>query len=234
GGTGLQGPPGPQGPTGPQGGTGLQGPPGPQGPTGPQGGTGLQGPPGPQGPTGPQGTPGLQGPPGPQGPTGPQGTPGLQGPTGPTGPNFPPAYLTATRTSGTIISQSLASGAPIIQFFAIAPGGGQNIGFNNATGEVTILNSGIYVLNCNITLSPTTAVPAILQFNVNGIVTAGGSCSTVTSGGQITLNAVRSLSAGDIIQIVNGGSQTITLGTQIQTFPPLITNNVTLSIGRIS
>ena len=217
----AMGPAGLPGPTGPQGNIGLQGIPGVAGPAGP---TGLQGIAGPQGPAGAQGLPamgpaGLPGPAGPQGNIGLQGIPGVAGPIGPTGlqgvagPQGPCCTASGTFTGVySLLDQAIAPGANAT-FEAIAQTTASfDLSMAAITGAVTVLNSGIYLVNWSVDGLLTSYPPTVPAWSFaiyqNGTLVPGTSSSSFSSSSLdlATYNSGFSMimvTAGDVIELVN-------------------------------
>lgn len=169
----------------------VQGPPGPQGP---------QGAPGVQGPAGPQGLTGAQGPRGLTGVQGPQGIQGVQGPQGP-GIAAAPGFYTGVTTSETV-----AAGAPFS--FATTAIASANVLHPNAT-DFVIQQAGVYSFDYFVSALSGTGTSAI-ALSVNGTIMPNTSVAT-TSTANFTLHgfSVLSLSAGDIVRVVNAGAAPI-------------------------
>ena len=177
----CHGPQGPQGMPGPQGAQGVQGP------------NGLDGLPGPLGPQGAQGVPGVQGQNGANGIPGPQGVPGVQGLQGPQGLQGVPGkdceceqrececslpYCNVWSEVNRVVGQ-WASPTDMLLFEGsnqVSPE--YDISMANVSGEVKILQHGIYQLSFGVigTLEapfPDPVPPWALDLFKNGIRVPG-------------------------------------------------------------
>jgi hypothetical protein len=226
---------GPPGATGPQGIDGVTGATGPQGSTGPQGatGVGIQGSPGITGVTGPLGPTGLIGPTGIEGPTGatgpqgatgpfggPQGPTGAQGATGPTGPSYQPFY-------GALYNQTTDDQSVLVEVgtFTQVPfahaGPANGTACNTSTGKIIILQSGVYLLNAQISLnSPVWPVFVEIAFFVNGVLVDASRSQLTFSGSDIetlSTTALLSFNVDDTVQLAitqtSGGAETFAINT---------------------
>lgn len=172
---------------------------------------GPQGPMGPQGLAGPQGFSGATGSVGPQGFLGPQGPQGIQGPTGSQGPCCP---VVGTYTSVySNLDQTLPPGAAALLELTSATTASFDLSMAGITGAVTVLKSGIYLVNWGVDglLTPPypTPVPAwTFGVTVNSIL----QMSTVSGSFSITPDdicthdsgvSIISVMAGDVVQLVN-------------------------------
>jgi hypothetical protein len=212
---GPMGPQGPEGPIGPQGPEGLEGhvgPEGPQGLIGPEGPQGLIGPEGPQGLIGPEGPQGQQGQQGQQGPQGLQGLPGPQGPiglTGPIGPSFVSeyAYYYSNIQQVVVPLGNIIFSNPFVN----------SLGIQYSNGDITLLNTGNYLVNYYLQSDNNTQMALYLNNNLllesvyssgNGNKVNYGQAIIVVSNSNTILNLKSTTNAPITLQITNGGSQT--------------------------
>lgn len=174
-------------------------------PPGPAGAVGSLGPQGIAGPMGPAGAQGLMG------PAGPQGIPGIAGVTGATGPCCSQAGTFTSLYS--LTDQTLAPGTSPILEIVEATTVSFDVSMAAINGTVTVLKSGIYLMNWGIDgiLTPpfNSPVPAwSFALYKNGVLlpsTTSGSFS-ITPDDICTHNSAESivtLMAGDVVQIVN-------------------------------
>jgi hypothetical protein len=229
--TGSTGPQGPIGLTGPQGPIGLTGPQGPTGPTGPSGPTGATGATGPSGPTGATGATGpfaggtysasvdypagsvvqysstvylaIQA----NGPSSTAVTPGASGSYWvATGVNSttPANYisLTALDASATIANNASVFAAAISPTVTPTPVNGYT--YSPTTGAVTVTASGTYVYDFDVLV----AEAGSLGLTVNGSIAANTTFGRATGTSQIVGHGLITLSAGDVVNLVNNNSST--------------------------
>ena len=196
----MQGTVGAAGPTGPTGATGATGAAGATGPAGPQGSTGAVGPQGAKGntgATGPQGSPG---------PAGPQGAQGNAGAPGSGLAQYGYVYNTA--------AEVIALEAPI----AFSGNGVLTPGITHAPGTnaIAVSAAGDY----SIRFSVSGVEPGQFALFVNGAPVADTIYGSGAGTQQNTGQAILTLSAGDVITLVNHTSsaavtlQTLAGGTQ--------------------
>ena len=163
----------------------------------------VLGPTGPTGPTGPSG-----GPTGPTGPTGPQGIQGIQGPTGPTGPTGPGPGI---ETFGYVYNLATEEQAVVV--------GGDAFDFSNngplqgvihlaGSEDITVTETGVYEIDYNV--STTLGVGAAIALAVNGVIDDSTTVGVLVAVGNVSGTAMLSLSAGDIITLVNNSLISIT------------------------
>lgn len=196
--------------TGPQGPTGSQGLPGSQGEVGP---TGPQGYRGETGPTGPQGPRGVQGEAGPIGPQGYRGEIGPTGPYSPFSPVFGSAYSTTTQVlppNTTIILENIGPMTQPIDL-SMAP----------LNGTITVNQSGTYRISYRIHSMITSLMlplPPTMGFALylNGAhipSTVCANCSVVPDDAcsHISMDAILTLSSGDILELRNVSTQSTTI-----------------------
>ncbi len=151
------------------------------------------GPPGPAGPCGEQGPPGVIGPQGPQGQTGPQGETGEQGELGELIPSYVLYYTNITST--------IPVGDPIV-FDQIA----QQMG-GWALGTITVPIDGDYAFF----YTSTTQQDRNVALSINSVAQVGSGSSAVQQNAPYVMNALLSLSAGDVIELINvDGSNSFT------------------------
>lgn len=207
------------GPQGPQGLIGMQGP---QGAQGVPGTNGVQGPIGPQGPQGPQGSNGLngsQGVQGSQGAIGPAGPQGIQGIQGIAGQDC--SCTTAYVSIYTLLDQTVVSlGSPTMENVNVLSST-SDFDISNApiTGEMTVLNHGIYYLSWAVDgkLTPPYPFPVpAWSFEIyrNGVGMVGTSSAafSITPDDLVvhdSADAIIELFSGDVIKIVNTSTMSV-------------------------
>ena len=167
---------------------------GARGPVGPQGIQGAQGPQGPQGIQGAQGSQGSQGSQGPQ---------GAQGPQGPAGTTlaFADFYALMPPDNSTLITPGSA-----VSFPDVGPASGSDISQLNANTFI-LTATGIYLLTFQ--TSVTEAAQLALAQNGNELAQTVVGRATGTS--QIFGTSMVSATAGDTMQVINPGSNSITI-----------------------
>ncbi len=223
---------GPQGVPGAQGQQGIQGVPGKDGPQGPNGPTGLQGIPGRNGDQGPIG---LQGP---QGLIGPQGVQGIQGLSGKDCDCESVAQYLSIYSLTDQVVPSLAS--PFLNLVNSASAG-FDISAAPVSGEVKILNHGIYSVNWGFDgkLQPPYPFPIpawALGIYKNGVLlpgTTSGSFSITPDDICVhdSADAIVELKAGDIIKIVNLSTMTILgVSNPVGTLFPIASARLNISL----
>lgn len=138
----------------PEGAPGRTGSPGRPGAPGLAGEPGSIGPQGNQGPQGPEGIAGLVGPVGPQGPQGAEGIIGPEGPIGDQGPCCSQGVLNFANLYSTAAQLVAASGKPgsTITFESsnAVSAAGFDISAAATTGEIIVLQSGIYAIGTTV------------------------------------------------------------------------------------
>jgi len=216
--TGATGPTGDVGPTGATGSTGSTGTTGVTGPTGATGSTGATGPTGATGSTGSTGATGATGPTGATGSDGLAGATGATGPTGATGATGATGPTGATGATGSDVSalgyayiynttsQTIAAEAALT-FGSNGPLSG--VTHTAGTSSITITNTGTYSMSYFV--SGTTANQFTLF--VNG--TANTTTTYGTTAGITVGQAILSLSAGDVLTLVNHTSVVVVLPTSV-------------------
>lgn len=177
-------------------------PPGPQGPIGPQG---VAGPQGPVGLTGPQGV-GLAGPQGAAGPIGPQGS---QGPCCPLVGTYAEVY--------SLVDQTILPGGAGVFELTSQTTASFDLSAAPITGAITVLKSGIYLVNWGVEGNLTPPFPSPVpawSFGLfqNGILmpntpASGFSRSPNDGAEHINATSIVQLSAGDVVQLINTGIQ---------------------------
>lgn len=226
--TGPSGATGAQGPTGPAGATGAQGV-GPTGPTGPVGATGAQGPAGPAGPSGfgPQGPTGATGAIGATGPVGAVGADGERGAPGATGPLGPTGAIGPTGPAGSganliayanfyaleTVNDILPLAAIPINFENVPP-----VGVTQSTLEQYLIeDTGTYFISYGVHYIDTAvALQITTTITVNGVP---NNAFTIRSNNQLDgwniSSGLISLTAGDIVSIINAGTNTFSLNSDL-------------------
>ncbi|MES2200516.1 MAG: hypothetical protein V4489_10185 [Chlamydiota bacterium] len=140
----------------------------------------------PQGPQGPQGLQGVAGTgiQGLQGIPGPQGAQGIQGQIGPQGPCCPSIRAVANVYS--ISNQELASGDRVLfQSANAVTAGSYDLSLMSTTGEIVLINSGIYEITWSVEGSLTPPFPNpvpgwSLSLYLDGLPVPGGCFSAFT------------------------------------------------------
>ena len=202
-------------------------------------------PPGPLGPLGPQGNPGLQGPLGPQGlqglpgTIGPQGPQGIQGATGAQGPCCP---ITGSYTSVySLFDQDIPpGGSPFLENVS-ATTASFDLTLAPTTGQITVLKSGVYLVNWGVDGLLTPPYPAPVPAWSFGVFVNGSlDPSTVSGSFSITPDdicthnsavSIITLMAGDVIQLVNTSTMTVTAtGTVFGSAVPVAAARLNLSL----
>jgi hypothetical protein len=212
------------GPTGPQGPIGVTGSVGSTGPTGPQG---VTGPVGSIGPTGPQGPIGVTGPVGSIGPTGPQGVTGPTGFIGPVGPTGPSGSTVSDNTYFVAYVGQLSSvnsNAPV-PFDQIQYNGDPSIfSYSSASSTITLGKTGSYLVICMLNMTPSgllgASSVALKMNNTVNLVTAGLASVQSTASNQLSggfFQACFPAVAGDMIKVVNIGTETLQILSLLQT-----------------
>ncbi len=207
--TGVEGATGPQGPQGLDGATGTTGPQGFTGATGPQGIQGLEGATGDQGPqgltgaTGLEGATGLTGATGDQGPQGLTGATGLEGATGTgltgaTGDQGPQGDIGATGLEG-------ATGTGLTGATGLE--GATGTGLTGATGLEGATGTGLTgATGLEGATGPIGFTETVFDLgNITGTIAPdpnNGTVQTATLTGNITLNALTSVTAGSSITLI--------------------------------
>jgi hypothetical protein len=240
---GLQGPVGPQGPqgnsgvngvAGPKGNDGSQGPIGPQGLPGMSGNPGIPGIQGPVGSIGPQGLVGaagvqglqgvpglngLQGSTGSVGPMGPAGSQGVQGVQGVPGQNC--SCTTAYLSIFTLMDQTIPSlSSPSLEQTNITSGSSDfDISNASSTGEVKVMNHGVYLLSWAVDgkLTPPYPFPVPawsfeIYRNGVGVVGTSSAAFSITPDDLVvhdSADAILEIFAGDVLKIVNTSTMSV-------------------------
>jgi hypothetical protein len=220
---GATGPTGPVGTTGPSGASGATGASGPEGPTGVAGPTGATGPTGSAGPTGPMGPSGPTGAAGPAGitgatgstgPAGPMGATGAAGPAGVTGDTGPTG---ATGATGNGIAQyAYISNSSLETVLAAPPLSAINFDDNGpitsgithlaTNSAITFLDAGTYKISLDVSAAATVYR---LSLELNGVAIPQATFATSTA--QMSVDAIITVNANDVLTVVNTGGSPLVL-----------------------
>ncbi|MDR9369525.1 hypothetical protein Q5424_10565, partial [Conexibacter sp. JD483] len=172
---------------GPAGPASAKGDPGPEGPAGATGATGATGERGPTGPAGDPGDPGPTGADGARGATGPQGP---DGPEGPAGPPVTSSYGFAVSSSTVIVPDVVLSGGGV----PFSTFNGSGITQNSAKDAFTVSEPGVYQLD----FLASTQTDVYYAITINGVAQQP---LVESSDSQVAVQQLRSLAAGDIVQV---------------------------------
>lgn len=107
------------------------------------------------------------------------------------------------------------------------------VNLNNLTGStITVVCSGLYLIDVQIIATPTASSTAVVAINVNGVPMASVSRATTAAPGEsiFEVRGLFRLSKGDIITVSNIGAATLTLGAPT----PTNSYNVSTIINRLS
>lgn len=109
---------------------------------------------------------------------------------------------------------------------------GQVSNSNLAGSTITIVCSGIYLIDVQIIATPTASSTAVIALNVNGVPMASVSRATTAAPGEsiFEVRGLLKLSKGDIITVTNIGAATLTLAAPT----PTNSYNVSTIIDRLS
>ena len=205
--TGPVGATGPKGPTGPAGVVGATGAAGATGATGAAGATGATGATGPDGTTGVTGATGATGADGVTGATGADGTTGPTGATGPSGSNmFLYSYEEATAAD-----QFVPPGL-LVPFSNDGPASGTGITHAPGTNFFTVNTTGTYRISYSVNVVDGTG--AALAIQVNGVADPSTVVPIGTVPGEFGGDVILSLTAGDVVALVNHSSTPFTMVLQ--------------------
>lgn len=104
---------------------------------------------------------------------------------------------------------------------------------DNLTGStVTVVCSGLYLIDVQIIATPTASSTAVIALNINGVPMASVSRITTAAPGEsiFEVRGLFKLTKGDIITVSNIGAATLTLGAPT----PTNSYNVSTIINRLS
>lgn len=107
------------------------------------------------------------------------------------------------------------------------------VNLNNLTGStITVVCSGLYLIDVQIIATPTASSTAVVAINVNGVPMASVSRATTAAPGEsiFEVRGLLKLCKGDIITVSNIGAATLTLGAPT----PTNSYNVSTIINRLA
>lgn len=107
------------------------------------------------------------------------------------------------------------------------------VNLNNLTGStITVVCSGLYLIDVQIIATPTASSTAVVAINVNGVPMVSVSRETTATPGEsiFEVRGLLKLCKGDIITVSNIGAATLTLGAPT----PTNSYNVSTIINRLA